>query len=60
MCSPLEWAGKEGKRVKEREKGEPYTRIPDMWVVDAILLGTQASLYPPMGYTHVYPLIGWD
>ena len=29
MCSPLEQAGKERERVKEREKGEPYTRIPD-------------------------------
>ena len=29
MCSLLEQAGKERERVKEREKGEPYTRIPD-------------------------------
>ena len=29
MCSPLEQAGKERERVKEREKGEPYTRIPN-------------------------------
>ena len=29
MCGPLEWAGKERERIKEREKGEPYTRIPD-------------------------------
>ena len=30
MCSPLEQAGKERERVKEREKGEPYTCIPDI------------------------------
>ena len=29
MCSLLEQAGKERERIKEREKGEPYTRIPD-------------------------------
>ena len=29
MCSPLEQAGKERERIKEREKGKPYTRIPD-------------------------------
>ena len=29
VCSPLEQAGEERERVKEREKGEPYTRIPD-------------------------------
>ena len=36
VCSPLEQAGRERERVKEREKGEPYTRIPD-----TILVGTQ-------------------
>ena len=29
MCSLLEQAGKERERIKEREKGEPYTCIPD-------------------------------
>ena len=32
MCGPLEQAGKEREWVKEREKGEPYTRIPDSTV----------------------------
>ena len=38
MCSPLEQAGKERERVKEREKGEPYTRIPDSLLLLALLL----------------------
>ena len=38
MCSPLEQAGKERERVKEREKGEPYTRIPDK--ISKLILGS--------------------
>ena len=30
MCGPLEQAGKERERIKERKKGEPYTCIPDI------------------------------
>ena len=48
MCSPLEQVGREGERVKEREKGEPYTRIPDTDTALPMTLGARGHL--PSGY----------
>ena len=55
MCSPLEQVGRERERIKEGEKGEPYTRIPDTPPTTATLSPTSSPSPMSTGWSLTSP-----